>query len=613
MKSLMQKLAIAVLLSFSCAAGTLFWYFRETKQNSASSTPLVAQAAEVNNEVLRRPAARLLWESVNTGDDLHDGETIRTSENGDLRIRFDDGRYIELEPESLVVLQKSERAISLDLLEGSLFVDAKAVNGDADSLVLKSGNKSVDLSGAKASLSRGAGNRLDVEVLEGSAKLKDTGGKARELKKGEQSSLGSTQTSTTRIEILSPSTQQPHFLHSNSGNKVRFRWKGLDPSWKVQLLVGPTRRQMKALVENDPEQADTAIAAVPYGKHWFSLVARSRTSDEVMQTSVAYRIEVRGRPPVLLSAPANDTVVAVDKAPAQVEFKWQQQPGAKMVQLKVGSDPLLTKMVFAKELSGNEGILSPDLAEGVYFARVVTHYPEFPEPELSPLYKFSVRVRAVIAKPPARITWTIPESRHVQVFGLTPELELSWRPEARTDEIVGYRLRLKRVKDDSVEKSDEEALRQSFKEPMAKAKLLQAGRYLASVEGVDQYEHVVGQSEAIEVTSIEAPLLPAPLLLPKEDPIRSGSDGRIELKWQPLEGAKEYQLVITNKSGRELFNKRLTTTLVPFKNLMPGSYSVKLDAYDQWGRMSQPSAARTLVVPDKSGLKAPTVKRIKVD
>jgi hypothetical protein len=609
MKSLLRRFAIAVLLSFSCAAGTLFWYSKTQEKKQTTATVIVAQAAQVNNEVLRRAPTRLLWENITTGDDLFDGETIRTSENGELHIRFDDGRSIELEPESLVVLQKSERAISLDLLEGSLFVDAKQATEGADALLLKAENKSVDLSGAKASLSRGANNRLDVEVLEGSAKIKDSSGYAREVKRGEQSSLGAPQISAARIEVLSPSTTKAVYLHSSQQNKLNFRWKGLDPTWKVEILAGATRRQMKLVAENDLAQPNSAVGEIPYGKTWWTLVARKRDTGTVMHESPVYRLDLRGKPAAGLLSPENDTVVGVEKAPSGVEFKWTRPAGAQRVELKVSQEPIFSSPVFVKSLSEGENVKSSQLEEGVYFARLATYYPELSEPEIGPLIKFSVRTRAVVEETPAPIAWTVPEARRIQPYGIVPQLELSWKAEGRSEEIIGYRLRLKRMTSDP----EDEPVRLVLQDSTSKTPLIHGGRYLASVEAIDKYEHIIGRSDVLEVAATEAPLLEAPSIMPKEGPLHSGFDGRMELKWSPVIGAMEYQLVVKNKSGREVLNKRLSVTTQSLQNLMPGQYSVTLQALDQWGRLSQPGSERTLSVPSKSGLKAPTLKRIKVD
>lgn len=46
---------------------------------------------------------------------------------------------------------------------------------------------------------------------------------------------------------------------------------------------------------------------------------------------------------------------------------------------------------------------------------------------------------------------------------------------------------------------------------------------------------------------------------------------------------------------------------------MPGSYSIEINAIDKHGRNGEISKKRTIQVPDKSEVKAPTLKKIKVN
>ena len=178
-----KRLLFAAVISSSVFAATFLWYrsSENTNKHASDEKPL-AYVGKVFEDIQRRPATRLLWQLVNTGEPLYNGEAIRTSEKGEVRIQFaDSDRYLDLEPESLIVIKQSEGEIALDLMEGSLFVNAKAGGADDKSpgLVLNSEGGKVDLSQASASLSKGKGNSLDVQVLEGKASLKSKDGIAK--------------------------------------------------------------------------------------------------------------------------------------------------------------------------------------------------------------------------------------------------------------------------------------------------------------------------------------------------------------------------------------------------------------------------------------------------
>ncbi|WP_374032328.1 hypothetical protein [Bdellovibrio bacteriovorus] len=79
-----------------------------------------------------------------------------------------------------------------------------------------------------------------------------------------------------------------------------------------------------------------------------------------------------------------------------------------------------------------------------------------------------------------------------------------------------------------------------------------------------------------------------------------------------MEGAKEYWLTI-RKDGKELKRSKYMQNSTALKNLLPGEYEVELIAVDTYGRNSQAGPARKLLVPDKSNVRAPTLKKIKVN
>ncbi|MBX2988991.1 MAG: FecR domain-containing protein [Bdellovibrionaceae bacterium] len=616
MRSQWKRLALAALLSLSCATATVVWYkTTEKKLNLTNEAPL-AQVSRVGDEVLRRPATRLLWQAVNTGDSLYNGETVRTSTQGELRIQFEDGRYIDLEPDSLIVLQKSKGEISLDLMEGSLFVNAKAADAPgadaaaAPGLVLNSKNGKVDLTGASASLSKGSGDRLDLQVLEGSAKLRGADGKEKEIGSGKSSSLSATglQFDNSNWKILSPSAGKPVFIDPDHDKAVSFRWQGLPPAWTVSLLTGATRKDLRESGAADKAGATELQAKLPLGKFWWKLVAKNPENQQVMAETPVTRLNIQARYAPAVVFPLADAEIQMDKSPFDMSFKWQRSEDASRVQLEVSTSATLEKPLVNRTFTKEDQLSLPNLKEGAYYWRMSAFYDGEEKPVAGKVQRFTLLKSLPVKKDPAQILWSLPEDKLSQSFTTQPALELSWNAATRQEDIASYRVRLSDEADALAEPRQFEAKEGRFKAPVPKA-----GRYVASIEALDKDGAVIGKSDLKTLAVNELPRLKPPVLLPEEGLLEAGGDGRTELRWQPLPGAKEYQLVITNKAGKELARKKYTGSSASLKNLMPGEYNVKLDAVDSWGRESLESSPRALRVPDKSSLKAPTLKKIKVN
>lgn len=251
MNSQWKRLALAAMISSSFFAATWFWYqSTEVKISNHGNEKPLAYVGKVTDDIQRRPASRLLWQNIYNGEPLFNGEAVRTSERGEVRIQFaNSDRYLDLEPESLIVIKKSEGEIALDLMEGSLFVNAQSAGTEAGTggLILNSADGKVDLTGASASLSKTKGKGLDLQVLEGKASIQDKSGKSRDVNQGGSGALSAAglQFNQNALKIIAPLPQKPVYLNAEDVKPVSFQWKGFPPQSQVSLWWGSSRRDMK--------------------------------------------------------------------------------------------------------------------------------------------------------------------------------------------------------------------------------------------------------------------------------------------------------------------------------------------------------------------------------
>ncbi len=606
MRSQWKRLAWAALLSCSCFAATHLWYnsTQPDKSRNNGEIPL-AQVGRVGEEVKKKSATRLLWQEVKTGDNLYNNESIRTSSTSEIRIQFDDGRYIDLEPDSLVILQKTQGEIALDLMEGSVFVNAKAGGDSANSpgLVLNSNGNKVDLSGASASLSKGKGNSVDLQVLEGKATIKDKNGQTKEVTQG-TTAMGSSE--SLKIEILSPAPQKPYYIDPDANQLVAFQWKGFPAEYKISLMAGSTRKDLKEWASSNVVGAKELQTKFTIGKYFWKLVARDPKTNEIKGESSTFKTEFIARYAPTILFPLVDAEIPVDRFPTSLTLKWQKGDEANRVSLEVATDQNLRAKLANKSFTTEESYNLANLNEGEYFWRVIAYYPDSDKPVVGKIQKF--KLLKLQNKEPVRIAWTISEKMLTQYFVEKPELELSWKPENRQEDIAGFKLKI--VEADG---NPDEALKFQIKEPQYKAPLTKAGRYIASIEAVDKAGETIGRSDPKTILASTLPLLNAPQILPAEGILKSQNDGRSDIQWEALEGAKEYELVVANKEGKELAKKRYQGISTSLKNLLPGEYTIKLVAVDQFGRAGKEASPRTLMVPDRSNLQAPKFKKIKVN
>lgn len=597
MKKQWKRLLIAALTSSSVFAATWYWYQSSDQKYShhRNEKPL-AYVGTVVDDIQRRPSSRLLWQLVNTGEPLYDGEAIRTSEKGEVRIQFTDSdRYLDLEPESLIVIKKSAGEISLDLMEGSLFVNAKegATNSGAPGLVLNSANGKVDLSKASASLTKGTGGKVDVDIMEGQASVKSTDGQMQNLK------------SRDEIKIISPIPQKPVAMNAESAQPVTFEWDGFPAQTKVALWAGPSRKKMREFKAN--ENGQTYLKApLTFGRHYWKLVGTT-PEGRVIETRV-YRTDVLARYAPTVVFPTAEATIAVEKLPANVEFRWQKGEDTRQTTLEIWSDPNLQKKVSAKSFTTQDSFTAMNLAPGTYYWRMTSMYLDSEAPLFGKVQKFTVTsektpppVRAALI--PVQVDMNAPLT---QYYIGEPQVGFNWKVD-KADQVASWRIKLLEENAAPETAQSFEATTTQFLTPVKKP-----GRYIASVEALNKTGEVLGTSTSPPLSVLPRPLLDAPSFIPREGDLLAEMNGKTELQWTPMEGAQDYWLII-KKDGKELKKSRYRSPATALKNLLPGEYEVEVSATDAYGRPGEKSAPRKLLVPDKSGLRAPTLKKIQVN
>ncbi len=631
MQSKLRRWMWAILLSGSCFGATLFWY-HSTAVNTLSTTSEkpIAYVVKIVDEIQRRPATRLLWQGVATGDPLYNGESVRTSQLGEVRIQFRDGKEIDLEPESLMVLSAEKGQVSLDLLEGGLVVDSKSKSTEAgsDQLVLKSASGQIDISQAKAAISRGNGTNVEVQVLEGSAKIKDQNGATRTVQQGSASQIGNAiQDKKFEIISLNPKSGDRIFLDPEGDLESNFEWQALPKSARVELVMGPARKQLSKVAElnvvaNSSPAANKIKAKVAFGKSFWQLNAYDPNSNVLIGQSNLLRTEWAPRFPPTAVFPLNLAEMRTTEPRAIINLQWQAGELQPQVAVELSNDPNLRKKIISKVVTGIETLATPPLPHGTYYWRLTAFYRDTKQPFIGKTLSFTVRsddkkvAVAPLPPPPLAINWTVPEDLSQQMYIDKPVLDLSWTVE-NPESVDAFKLILKDAQNPSappiaVETKIEKNNGNPLKNAETKIPLTKPGRFIASIEAYDKDGKKLGQSATRNFESSALPLLKSPRWTNAQPEVVATLDGQAQVAWEKVDGAKEYVFSVL-REGKEIQTKRMRGTDFSFRNLLPGEYQVNLTSVDNYGRISSEPSTKKIVVPDKSGLKAPSLKKIKVN
>ncbi len=619
-----NRIITAAALSISCYAGTYFWYkSTESKNDVNPDVKPVAYVERINEDVHRKPVSKLIWKLLNNGEPVYSGEAIRTSTLGEVRIQFADSeRYIDVEPESLIVISQTKgKEISLDLMDGSLFVSQgqnEVANANAPALTLNSVQGKVDLSTATASLSKTNGNKIDLQVLKGKAKIESANGQTKEVEQGKTAAMGAQGFAFDQnlLKIISPATDRPLYVNPEFIQPISFQWQGFPKNTSVTLYRGTSRKDLKPKELSETGEASQILSQMSVGKYYWKLVATDKTSKQVVAETSVYRLEVVSRfaPAVIFPEPnsiINKPDVTKDPNYA-LEFQWSKPEDIKQMVFELAKDPQFKERINAKTFL-KETTFKQVLPDGDYFWRMSAIYDGIEKPIAGKINKFSLLIEKPKQKPKPQIiiTWNNPTEK-TQYFITQPTAQFSWTSEQK-DQVKSWRIKLA-PNSETLEDPAKDSLVQKIdtKDLAIKTNLTKPGRYIAMVEAFDENDQILAKSNYKELDVSPFPLLPAPKFLPGAGTLNADNQGKLTLNWSRVEGAKEYWIAILDKAGKEMRKAKFLANSTSLVNLLPGQYMVDIYAIDEYGRLSQKEIPRQVVVPDGNGLEAPKMKKLKV-
>lgn len=358
---------LALIISSACYLGSEF-IFQNKSEKRMSDAKRVARLETAVNEVQRKPKQRVIWETITKNEDLFSGEAVRTSPLAEAQLTFENGTKIHLDPDSLIVLEQNENGISLDFLQGNLFVQGGAANDD---MTLKTGNGDIKMNAADLSLSKAQNGNVSLEVHRGEAEL-NRGATKTALTKEKTTQLSDTGLSAIdRVDILSPLAGETVYLNLTKGEKLTLNWKPLSAGYQMQVEYGPTRQGMRRLDSVHALGSDGRITLPTKPGSWnVRLVASSVDPKLPLKISAVIPLKVEAKSPPALVEPRENFTVRKSEPTASTSFKWLSRHKFESQVIEIAGDPLFKNVKSRDALAGDTSQHSVALDDGVYYWRV---------------------------------------------------------------------------------------------------------------------------------------------------------------------------------------------------------------------------------------------------
>lgn len=555
----------------------IYWSTDIADELPGQRTP-IAFVKSLRGNLSRKSENSNAWRPLLDGAVIYPGDTIRTGSSSFVNVQFQESdRALELEESTMIVLQKSEQAISLTLVDGRLFVTPEVSGKIGPKLIATSGKKRIELNGQAQQL------------------LKEQDGEAQ-LTVEDAVAVNKVQ---NLLKASEPTPDQVVYRMPGQGRKVAFRWKAVEGT--VELWTGFSRGALKRLTEFSSRDGETA-AALPAGQVFWQLRLIGKDKKLLASTSPE-RIEIReiGAPQILY--PAHGAVIRFKGADHSLEARWFKPPEFDRVQVQ-----LLSKeggeVFLDQEIHGADSVRVPSLSAGEYVLRTRVFLPGQADSFATTQSIFSVTEKA---KTRVNIEWDPRFSLNQEYLGEVPELKAGWKtPESA--KVNTWRLSIvpegRDIASVDPEIVQSTSVTRSLKEP---------GRYNLRVEALDEESERIGISQVRSVIVRPLPLLPRVRLSGQTSPLEASADGSVKLTWDKIESALIYRLVMATAAGQVVLSEDLRETEFSVTDLMPGRYTVSIVGVDGHGRSGDKGQPFTVIVPEQAQLASPKLKKVRVE
>jgi hypothetical protein len=596
-----RRLIFAALLSTSVFGLNLFWYEKtNTSEDSQQNLKPLAYVGKTIDEIQRKPTAKLLWQLINSGDPIYDGEAIRTGPQGEVRIELaETNSFIDLEPESLIVLKRGQGEISLDLLEGNLYVASEKTENilSAPNLVLNSPQGKVQLNKAKATLSANKSGKVEVQIHEGKASLKSKSGRTEDIQ------------AKSDIRILSPSSKKPIILNAGKLEPILFEWEGFDRETEVTLLVGTSRKNLRELGKAKKGEKSLFVE-LPIGRTYWKLVGKKSDGSSIAE-SATYKSDLVVRFPPTIIFPEPNSTIQAGKDPWGIKFRWANQQSINKTQLLLSMDPELRDLLISKNIEKANFFVAEGLKPGMYYWKLVHQYADSQRPIESSVVKFTVLERqqdqnSSLAESKVKIQFNPTSLNTIQTYPEELFFKLDWSAENKA---LVKKWRLHLFEENSGPETSEAI---ELTDSNVNKKISRPGRYVASIEALDQKGRILASTQSPTIAIEIAPFLSAPQWTESNLKQKIYDNEQVEFKWTTIEGAQNYIFVMAS-NDKQVKKITVKNNSVNFTKLQPGIYEAHVYAIDSYERAGNRAAVKKLEVIRKPEMRAPALKKIKVN
>lgn len=532
--------------------------------------------------VQRKYSDRTVWESMESSFPLYNKDSIRTGDLSDAEITLNDGTKLEVDENTLIMLNISKDEQEIDFAYGSIAAN-RDVSGDTSGglLSIRSGENRISVDTASLSLVQTEAKNLIVDVQSGIANL-FVGDEKQEISSQEKVTLSGNDIQVTKK--LFSITQPPPIIRkvtSSDRTSIEYIVDGYSSETNSTLEFSRSR-DFKNIYSKRNIRSEKFDESFSPGVTYWRAVAGGKVAS-------LGKISILQVKPSRLVSPRSKAIIFTQKNSTLVSFSWIREERNSQSVLEISQDPDFKTLTEEKSSLGSS--ISLELGPGEYYWRVKSVIDKDEAPIYSIAQNFSI-TRDEPKNPPILLH---PKSGDLFSESIASKAGVNffW------SQLKGYKDYELEIAQSSAMKDPIQVTSQGKTTVLYKTDYKQ-GEYYWRVRGVTP-SGSKGEYSTISKFSVTA-LTKNIFNLQSDTIVRTTNmkNDAVVLRWKKLPINGTYEVLLAKDKDFTQVAKRIVTNLNQAKidELTKGKYFWKVSLLDEQGNPSLVSDHRELEIGD---------------
>jgi len=408
---LKTALIVTPVVALMTWAGVYLWRdYQISPENQISKGQLevIGQVSFTNKNVKRKTADSLYWNPLNKDDQLYMQDTIRTGPDSYAVLKLKDASVLEVNENSLIVLEKDAQKLSVDFKTGDI-----STKGASKNLAIKVKDSIIDASTAELKLKTDSQQKTQILVTKGKATLTDAKKVKMDLdvaRAAEIAQAGQAQALAASVILQTPKDQAIILSPVGVANHP-FTWTVLNPDLKEETFeLSKNSKFLKP--ETFAKVAHQSIQAPLEKGRSFWRVGWKNKEGKINYSEIR-SLTVTQDQRITLTHPPDDASLEINPTDAEIQFSWVAEGEPKSFLFEMADSPTFQRTLQSRTTAASP-IKVTDLKTGVYYWRVSAFGDNNEEMGRSPIYKLTTRKILPegprLIAPEHNLEWTLKDS-----------------------------------------------------------------------------------------------------------------------------------------------------------------------------------------------------------